>query len=143
MKEREESIEKFINEQRVGHLATVDSENRPVVVPFCFVYHGNIVYSPLDEKPKRVSPEKLRRVRNVRRNPEVALVIDRYEEDWKRLRFVLIRARARILYSGKEHARAVGLLRGKYPQYRRMRIDARPILRIKPWKVFEWSAGGG
>jgi PPOX class probable F420-dependent enzyme len=142
MTQRAEPLERFIKKQKIGHLATVDSENRPVVVPFCFVYDGRIIYSPLDEKPKRVSPEKLRRAKNVQGNPEVALVMDHYEEDWRRLRFVLIRGRARILHSGREHARAVELLRRKYKQYRKMRIDARPILRIRPWKIFEWSAGG-
>jgi len=138
--ERERSIETFIRRQRMGHLATVDAQNRPVVVPFCFAYDGRIFYSSLDEKPKMVSPDKLRRTQNVQANPEVAVVLDHYEEDWGHLTFVLIRGKARILYSGKEHSRAVSLLRRKYPQYRKMRPAARPVLRIKPWKIFEWSA---
>jgi PPOX class probable F420-dependent enzyme len=130
----------FLQKQRTGHLATVDGQGRPVVVPFCFVYDGKAFYSPIDEKPKSVSPEKLRRTRNIRANPEVALVIDHYEEDWSRLQFVLIRGRARILHSGKEHARAVALLRKKYLQYRRMRIEDRPMLKIVPWRIFRWKA---
>ncbi len=132
--------EVFLQKQRLGHLATVDALGRPVVVPFCFVYDGKAFYSSIDEKPKKVSPEKLRRAQNIRANPEVALVIDRYEEDWSRLRFVLIRGRARILYSGKEHARAIALLRKKYAQYRRMRIEGRPVLKIVPWRIFRWEA---
>src|SRR5881397_2797005 len=97
--------ENFLRTQRVGHLATVDARGRPLVVPFCFVYDGKAFYSSLDEKPKSVSPEKLKRVRNIRANPEVALVIDHYDENWSRLKFVLIRGRAKILYSGKEQAR--------------------------------------
>ncbi|HYK87709.1 MAG TPA: TIGR03668 family PPOX class F420-dependent oxidoreductase [Acidobacteriota bacterium] len=140
MRSQAGSLKSFINAQRVGHLATVDAEDRPAVVPFCFVFDGNILYSSLDEKPKRVSPERLHRAQNVRRNPEVAIVVDHYEENWGELRFVLIRGRARILHSGREHARAVSLLRRKYSQYQKMRIDLRPVLRIKPWKIFEWSA---
>ncbi len=132
--------EKFLRAQRVGHLATVDARGRPVVVPFCFVYDGKAFYSSLDEKPKKVSPEKLRRARNIRVNPEVAVVIDHYEEDWGKLKFVLIRGRARILYSGKEHARAVELLRKKYAQYRRMRLENRPVVKIIPWGIREWTA---
>ena len=134
--------EAFLQKQRIGHLATVDAQGRPVVVPFCFAYDGKAFYSSLDEKPKRVAPENLRRVQNIRANPQVALVLDRYEEDWSRLRFVLIRGRARILRSGKEHDRAVTLLRKKYLQYRRMRIENRPVLKIVPWKVFRWGAAG-
>ncbi len=138
--QKEKSFERVIRGCRVGHLATVDPENRPLVVPFCFACDGKVLYSSLDEKPKSVSPERLRRAKNIRDNPEVAVVLDHYEEDWGRLWFVLVRGRARILQSGKEHERAVVLLRRKYPQYRAMRIEERPILRIKPWRVFEWSA---
>ena len=130
----------FLQKQRIGHLATVDAQGRPVVVPFCFAFDGKAFYSSIDEKPKTVSPERLRRARNIRANPEVALVIDHYDEDWGRLQFVLIRGRARILHSGKEHARAVALLRKKYHQYRRMRIEDRPMLKIVPWKIFRWKA---
>lgn len=140
LKKQAKSLKRFINGQKVGHLATVDAESRPAVVPFCFAFDGKAFYSSLDEKPKRVSPEKLRRARNVRRNPEVAVVVDHYEDDWEQLRFALVRGRARILHSGREHDRAVALLRRKYPQYRKMRIDTRPVLRIKPWKIFVWSA---
>ncbi|PYU89281.1 MAG: TIGR03668 family PPOX class F420-dependent oxidoreductase [Acidobacteria bacterium] len=132
--------ENFLRTQRVGHLATVDARGRPVVVPFCFVYDGKAFYSSLDEKAKKVSPEKLRRTQNIRVNPEVALVIDHYEEDWGKLKFVLIRGRARILYSGKEHGRAIELLREKYAQYRSMRLENRPVLKIVPWRIREWTA---
>jgi len=132
--------ENFLRTQRVGHLATVDARGRPVVVPFCFVYDGKAFYSSLDEKAKKVSPEKLRRTQNIRVNPEVALVIDHYEEDWGKLKFVLIRGRARILHSGKEHGRAIELLREKYAQYRRMRLENRPVVKIIPWGIREWTA---
>ena len=35
----------------------------------------------VDHKPKRVAPEKLARVKNIQRSPQVALLIDHYEED--------------------------------------------------------------
>ena len=133
----------FIRDQRVGHLATVDNQNRPLVVPFCFVYNGKAFYSPLDEKTKTVPPERLARTRNIRANGDVALVIDHYEEDWRKLRFVLVRAKAKVLNGGKEHARAVASLRRRYPQYRKMLLANRPILKIVPWKIVCWSAKEG
>jgi len=60
----------------------------------------------------------LRRVRNVRANPRAALLIDYYVEDWRRLWWVLLRGRGRVLESGLEHARAIMALKRKYPQYR-------------------------
>lgn len=135
-------LERFLRTQRVGRLATVDAKGRPAVIPFCFAYDGKTFYSSLDEKPKSVSPEKLRRTQNIRANPEVAMVLDHYDEDWTQLKFVLIRGRARILRSGKEHGRAVRLLRKKYSQYKTMRLETRPVLKIVPWRIFEWTASG-
>lgn len=60
----------------------------------------------------------------------MALLLDHYEEDWRELMFALVRGKARILYGGKEHARAVASLRRKYLQYRNMNLANRPILKI-------------
>jgi PPOX class probable F420-dependent enzyme len=137
------SLRSFMRAQRVGRMATVDARNRPVIVPLCFVYDGEAFYSALDEKPKKVGPEQLARTRNIRANPDVALVVDHYEEDWLELRFVLVRGKATVLFAGKEHTRALGMLRRKYPQYRKMNLAGRPILRIVPWKIVSWSAKKG
>jgi PPOX class probable F420-dependent enzyme len=130
----------FVRRARIGHLATADGKGRPVVVPCCYAFDGAVFYSPLDEKPKRVAPERLRRARNVAENPEVALVVDQYDEDWSRLRFVLVRGRATMLASGREHERALLLLRRKYPQYRSMQLESRPIVKIVPWRFRHWEA---
>jgi PPOX class probable F420-dependent enzyme len=72
-------------------LATLDAENRPHVVPVCFLYDGSVFYTAVDKKPKRLAPEKLARVRHIRATPQVALLIDEYYEEWTRLWFVLVR----------------------------------------------------
>ena len=122
----------------MAHLATADKSGQPHVIPICFVFDGRQFFSPIDEKPKRTAPAKLKRLKNIRENSQVALVIDRYDEDWRKLAYVLIFGKARILQSGEKHRSAVKLLRRKYPQYRRMAIDQRPLivittLRITPW----------
>ncbi len=109
----------LIARARVGHLAT-SGEGRPTVVPVCFVLLGDTIYHAIDAKPKRVAPEKLRRVRNVMRNPRAALLVDQYREDWSRLWFILLEGRARVLKSGREHQRAIAALERKYRQYVRM-----------------------
>ena len=59
----------FIDERRVGHLATGDAAGSPAVVPFCYAVVEQdgtpVVVSPLDEKPKRgpvreLGPSQLR-----------------------------------------------------------------------------------
>jgi PPOX class probable F420-dependent enzyme len=110
-------LRRRITRARVGHLATSDGFT-PSVVPVCFVLLGETLYQAIDDKPKSVNPGQLRRVKNVRANPTAALLIDHYVEDWRRLWFVLLRGRARIVDQGPEHQRAIVALRRKYPQYR-------------------------
>jgi len=124
----------------VGQLATTDKHGQPFAVPFCFVYEGGLLYTPLDEKPKSTDPRNLKRVRNIRENPHVAVVIDRYSEDWSGLAYLMIRGAACLLEPEEpEHARAVTALREKYPQYRAMRIHALPLIRIEPETFTAWG----
>jgi PPOX class probable F420-dependent enzyme len=127
---------------RVARLATVDERGRPHLVPVCFAATRNALYTAIDRKPKRVRSEGLARVRNIRRHPVVALLVDHYEERWNRLWFILIRGRARLLKpaSGPEYRRAQALLRRKYRQYARglLAPDAL-VVRIDPEQVIEWS----
>lgn len=131
---------RLLRESRVGHLATSTSDGKPQNVPICYAFNGETIYSSIDEKPKRVSPKRLRRVRNITENPRVSLVVDVYSEDWEKLRYVIVHGVAGIIYRGSEHKRAVLLLRSKYRQYRKMRIEERSIIRIRPVKINGWRA---
>ena len=130
----------FIRSARIAHLATADKSGRAHVVPICFAFDGRLFYSSIDEKPKRTAPQKLKRVRNIQENPQVALVIDSYDEDWRKLAYILVHGSARVLLSGVNHRKAVKLLRRKYPQYRKMRIDRLPMILIRPKRTTSWGA---
>ena len=129
----------FIRAARLAHLATAGADGQPHVIPVCFVFDGKHFYSPIDEKPKRTRPAKLKRVTNIQANAQAALVIDRYSENWKRLAYVLIRGKAEILHRGAAHAEAVRRLRRKYPQYRQMALDTRPMIQITPIRWILWG----
>lgn len=129
----------MLREARVARLATADARGHPHVIPVCFVFDGRSIYTAVDEKPKRASPKHLRRIRNIEANPEVALVVDHYEEDWARLRYVLVSGTAQVIEGGDDHARAVALLHDKYPQYRAMRLEGRPMIKITPRRVVAWA----
>ena len=133
------NIRTFLHAARVAHFATVDRDGQPLVIPICFAFDGKEFFSPIDEKPKQISPHKLKRLRNIAENPKVSLIIDRYDEDWRRLAYLLITGRAKILLRGARHRRAVLLLRKKYPQYRRMAIDEKPIIVISPMRMKTWG----
>jgi coenzyme F420-0:L-glutamate ligase / coenzyme F420-1:gamma-L-glutamate ligase len=132
-------ITAFIHARRVAHLATADAGGQPLVIPICFAFDGKEFFSPIDEKPKQISPHKLKRLRNITENPKISLIIDRYDEDWQRLAYLLITGRAKILLRGARHRRAVLLLREKYSQYERMAIDERPIIVITPIRIRSWG----
>jgi len=141
--EIDQSTRDFIRDHRVARLATADGDGRPTVIPICYVFDGEHIYSPIDEKPKQVAPRRLKRVRNIETNPHVALVIDDYAEDWTTLGYVLISGLAEILLPGdhaSEHARAVTLLRDKYPQYLAMAIDERMMIKLTPTRIKRWGA---
>ncbi len=110
----------LLREGRVARLGTADRSGRPLVVPVCYAFDGRACFSAIDAKPKRVPGARLRRVRNIEDNPRAALVVDRYDEDWARLAWVIVEGRAEVLTGGSEHAAAVELLLGKYAQYRAM-----------------------
>jgi coenzyme F420-0:L-glutamate ligase/coenzyme F420-1:gamma-L-glutamate ligase len=129
-----------LEKARVARLGTVDAELGAHVVPVCFVYSGGVFYSAIDRKPKRVAAGRLARVKNIRKTPRVALLVDDYDEDWARLWYVLVRGVAELASTSSERKRALKLLRAKYPQYRSdlLRDDA-PVLRITPTRVSAWG----
>jgi PPOX class probable F420-dependent enzyme len=142
--EIDDRIRQFIHSHRIAHLATADASLGPHVVPVCFAFDGECFFTAIDEKPKSVSPSALRRIQNIRENSRVALLLDDYSEDWKRLAYLLIHGTARILdplaEAAASHAAGVNLLRSKYPQYRSMAIDRNPLIQIEPLRLKFWSA---
>jgi PPOX class probable F420-dependent enzyme len=128
-------------ESRVARLATLDETGYPHLVPVCYATDGQSYYSALDAKPKRVPPARLKRVRNIRANPRVALLFDHYEEDWRQLRYVMVQGQAEVLSAGPEWEAARGLLRAKYPQYGTMPLaETGLMIKIVPERVVAWSA---
>lgn len=120
---------------RVARLATADLQGRPHVVPCVFAWDGTDLLVPLDAKPKRVDPRRLRRVRNLEENPRAVLLVDHYEEDWSRLWFVMVEAEGRLDEVGEAD---LALLRARYPQYESLAVAA--VLRLRPTRVMEWPS---
>ena len=99
-------------EAPVGYLVTVRSNGDPHIVPFVFVVEDRRILSMVDAKPKETTD--LRRIRNIRANSSVSVLVDHYEPDWRRLWWVRVDGTAVIVDSSLEHIAT--LLRAKYPQ---------------------------
>ena len=141
----------FLEGQRRGVLATIGADGRPRLVPICYVLGDGqdalgrtLLYSPLDEKPKRSKdPRDLQRVRDLLVLPAATILVDRWDEDWTRLGWVrcygvgeLIEPEPREV---EEHRAAIAALREKYPQYRDQNLEARPMLRIRLDRTVSWG----
>jgi len=134
------TLQEKLEAARVARLATLDARRSPHLVPICFTYDGSFFYSAIDRKPKRVAPSRLARLKNIKKTPRVALLVDHYHEDWKTLWYVLVRGNAKLVSDPAERQRALRRLRAKYPQYRSgMLTKDAPVLRITPLRITTWG----
>jgi PPOX class probable F420-dependent enzyme len=129
---------RFLDHGRVGHLATADAKGAPHLIPVCYAAGADTLYITGDEKPKR-RDMPLKRVRNILDNPQAAFIVDRYDEDWRRLGWVMLRGPAEILASGPEHDRAQALIVARYPQLKPMHIADLPVIALRIARASEWG----
>jgi len=130
----------FVDAQRVARFASADAHGQPHVLPVCYCVIGNSAYFSIDEKPKQTNVRRLKRLRNIARNPKVALVIDHYEDDWSQLGWVMLRGQAQVLDDGDEHALAQQALLARYPQYQSMQLGTLPVVAIRIEHIASWGA---
>ena len=129
---------RFLEASRVGHLATSDARGAPHLIPVCYAADDATLYITVDEKPKR-RDIPLKRIRNILDNPQAAFVVDRYDEDWSRLGWVMLRGSAEILKAGPEHDRAQALIVARYPQLKAMHIAGLPVIALRIARVTDWG----
>ena len=126
----------LLDDEPVGRLAYADADDRPRVLPITFAVAGDAVWSAIDEKPKR--RREPARLAYLRRRPEAALCVDRYDDDWARLAWVQLLGTVRIV----EAAAAPGALAALAARYEPYRLCAPPgpLLRFAPERALCWRA---
>jgi PPOX class probable F420-dependent enzyme len=143
----------LLRTERRGTLVTTDDAGRPRPTPFCFVATVGgerlKLHAPIDEKPKgETAPDDLPRLRDIRARPGVVVLVDRWDEDWARLAWVVLHGTASVLLpgdpaTGEERARAIAALRERYTQYAGHDLESRPLIRIDVARVRSWAASTG
>ena len=121
---------------RVARLALLDDEDLPRLLPVIFAVWEGALWSAIDRKPKRTAEPA--RVRRLRRRPEAAVLVDRYEDDWSQLAWVELRGSVAVL-AVAEAPGALAALTEKYRQY----VDEPPpgpLLRLSVERAACWSA---
>ena len=125
---------------RVARLATAGADGRPHIVPCTFAAVNDRILHAVDHKPKRTTD--LRRLRNIRENPHVSVLVDHYDdEEWGQLWWVRADGEARIVDDEEGRAEPVRLLREKYRQYRE-REPAGPVIEVRVTRWSGWAYGG-
>lgn len=122
----------IVDGARRAVLATIGPDGAPRAVPITFALRGTDIVSAIDHKPKRARPPA--RLANIAARPAVAVLFDRYDEDWTRLGWVMVRGRARIEPPGSAGAE----LGARYPQYAG-RPPAGEVIAVTPEAISWWS----
>lgn len=133
-------IRSLLDHAPVARLATVNPDGTPHLVPIVFVVVGDLIYSPIDGKPKRDG--RLARVRNLEANPRAALLIDHYDDDWSKLCWLRIDVEAAVVPATTA---AVAALKAKYPQYATTPVvtTAARLLEMRALRRIAWAAADG
>ncbi len=127
----------LLEDERVGHLGLLDRDGRPRVLPVTYAIHEGAAWTAIDNKPKRSGREPAR-IGWLREHPQAALTIDRYDEDWSRLRWVQLVGTVTVL-EGPPAAPVLEALRSRYPVYREDPPPG-PVFRLVPERALCWRA---
>ncbi len=119
---------KFLQSHELCRLATASRVGRPHVVPVIYALDGEDIIIAVDYKTKKL--------KNLRENPKVALVVDEYRPN----RGLMVEGDCEILERGKEYLRLLQILFDRFVFYRRnpWGEGESPILKIRPTKVVMW-----
>jgi len=134
-----------LNNSKIARLATVDPDNnQPYVVPVVFAFNGNNIFIPIDDKPKTVNSNQLKRVKNIQKNPNISFLIDTYDDkDWNNLSYLMIQGKAKIVNMLKDTdtiKTAHFLLSEKYLQFKKIVVGIGDIcIVIDIQKAISWK----
>jgi len=118
-------------------LATHNPSGAIDLVPITFAFVDDTIVTAVDHKPKRTT--HLQRLENIRRNPQVTVLVDHYADDWNALWWVRLRGDAEV--HDVVSAEAVAALSDKYEQYRQQPPSG-PAIVVRVHDVLAWNPGG-
>ena len=137
MRLTEEEAHTRLASARVARLATAGGDGQPHLVPVTFAVDGDLIDTAVDYKPKKSA--NLRRLKNIRENPRVALLADHYAEDWDLLWWVRVDGWASVVEDERALQDPLDVLADRYEQYREQR-PAGPVIVIQVDRWKGWSS---
>ena len=133
----EDEARERLTAARVARLATAGADGQPYLVPVTFAVDDDLIYITVDHKPK--TTVKLKRLRNIRENPRVALLADHYDDDWDQLWWVRVDGWASIVDDSRAVTHPIDSLAERYEQYRATRPSG-PVIVIQADNWSGWSS---
>jgi PPOX class probable F420-dependent enzyme len=127
-------LSKLIGRERVCRVATAGADGKPHLVPVCHVLAGGKIYFGSDKNARKVA--------NLKENPQIALTVDLYSEDWSELKGVMVLGTVTLVDRGPRFKQARARLYEKYPQYPEeaaLGASDSTIVEVTPTKVFAWG----
>ena len=118
----------FLKVHELCRLATASRDGMPHVVPVVYALDGDDVIIAVDYGT--------RKLKNLRENKRVALVIDEYRPN----RGLMVEGDCEIFERGREYLRLLQILFDRFVFYRNdpWGEGESPILKIKPTKAIMW-----
>lgn len=102
------------------------------MVPITFAVADGAIVTAIDQKPKGAG--RPARLRNIERTPLASVLFDHYEDEWRRLAWVLARGPARVEPPGTH----VDALVERYEQYA-TDLPRGEVIVVEPTDVLWWT----
>ncbi len=120
---------RFLERNELCRLATLDRDGSPHLVPVCYIFRDGFFYI--------VSDLDTAKVRNIKNDKRVAVLVDQYQPN----KAVLIRGEAEIITHGEEFKQISEAFFKKFAWARRDPWDEGEValIRVKPVKKISWG----
>jgi PPOX class probable F420-dependent enzyme len=130
------AVQRFMAGRPVALLATVQPDGAPLAMPMWYLHDAAAL--------TMISVDGLAKVRNLRRDPRVCVVVESAAPDGSDGRGVIVRGRAEFLPDGPERRALAERFHARYPELQRLwKGHAMPpnrvMFRIVPAGVRSWG----
>jgi len=126
-------VERYLEGQPVGRLATSTPDGVPHVAALCYGNDQDLLYINTDSESKKG--------RNISNNSKVAFIVDEYLS-WEKNRGVIILGEAEFKTNGPLFRRGRDLIYSKYPKWKQawpIEENESDVLVIRPTNVIDWG----
>lgn len=126
MQKSKEQYVNYLASHNLLSFATADDKGNPFVRSVEYVNDGPTIYFVTDAKSTKV--------KQLKKNSNVAFTVDEDLEDWSKIQGIQMRGIASIVGDTEEKEKALDLLRLKFPQLAEMPLEGMEpcVIKIKP-----------